>query len=201
MNSELHSAELKTQQVSTVEPASGLLDERSGFGSHCPDSARTGHLAGADITLQKQAEATSILEGNRMAREIHDHLRRLQAFWLGAAKQVLTDDLEATQAHLDLIKELARTGLKHVDRWLRSVLSFWRAVYRVLYIVSSLKSGLLQLTPPYIMRLRVQCILYPPKSNNLLRMGQEALTNAIRHANADEIRVELVYESNQFCCV
>jgi two-component system NarL family sensor kinase len=29
-------------------------------------------------------------------------------------------------------------------------------------------------------------------------MGQEALTNAIRHANADEIRVELVYESNQF---
>jgi two-component system NarL family sensor kinase len=35
--------------------------------------------------------------------------------------------------------------------------------------------------------------------NNLLRIGQEALTNAIRHANADEIRVELVYDRDQFC--
>jgi signal transduction histidine kinase len=35
--------------------------------------------------------------------------------------------------------------------------------------------------------------------SNLLRMGQEALTNAIRHANADEIRVQLVYDRDQFC--
>jgi signal transduction histidine kinase len=35
--------------------------------------------------------------------------------------------------------------------------------------------------------------------NNLLRMGQEALTNAIRYANADEIRVELIYDRDQVC--
>jgi len=83
------------------------------FGSHCPDSARTGDLAGARyITLQKQAEATSILEErNRMAREIHDTLA--QAFTgilpVGAANRY--QRIEATQAHPDLIKELARTGL------------------------------------------------------------------------------------------
>jgi two-component system, NarL family, sensor kinase len=35
--------------------------------------------------------------------------------------------------------------------------------------------------------------------SNLLRMGQEALTNAIKHANAAEIRVELRYDPNQVC--
>jgi signal transduction histidine kinase len=54
-----------------------------------------------------------------MAREIHDTLA--QSFTgilaqVGAAKQVLTDDLEAAQAHLDLIKELARTGLTEARR-------------------------------------------------------------------------------------
>jgi signal transduction histidine kinase len=33
--------------------------------------------------------------------------------------------------------------------------------------------------------------------NNLLRIGQEALTNAISHAHADEIRVELVYDRDR----
>jgi len=82
--SELHSAGAETQQVLTVEyTASGLLDERSGFGSHCPDSARTGHLLARDITLQKQAEATSILERTAWRVKFTIHLlRRLQAFWL-----------------------------------------------------------------------------------------------------------------------
>jgi signal transduction histidine kinase len=33
--------------------------------------------------------------------------------------------------------------------------------------------------------------------NNFLRIGQEALTNAIKYAKADEIRLELVYEDAQ----
>jgi signal transduction histidine kinase len=34
--------------------------------------------------------------------------------------------------------------------------------------------------------------------NNLLRIGQEALTNALKYAEATEIRVELIYQSTQF---
>jgi signal transduction histidine kinase len=35
--------------------------------------------------------------------------------------------------------------------------------------------------------------------SNLLRIGQEALTNATRHAHAEEIRVELVYNRDRVC--
>jgi signal transduction histidine kinase len=41
--------------------------------------------------------------------------------------------------------------------------------------------------------------LPPDTENNLLRIGQEAFTNAIKYAHANEIRIELVYESTQCC--
>jgi PAS domain S-box-containing protein len=60
-----------------------------------------------DIDDRKRAEEASILEErNRMAREIHDTLAQTFTGILaqvGAVNQVLADDLEAAQAHLDLI--------------------------------------------------------------------------------------------------
>jgi PAS domain S-box-containing protein len=159
-----------------------------------------------DIDDRKRAEAASILEErNRMAREIHDTLA--QAFTgilaqVGAAKQVLTDDLEATQAHLDLIKELARTGLTEARRSvvaLRPQLleegSLQSALHR---LVAQLRTAALDTTLYYEVEGTVYALPTEIESN-LLRMGQEALTNAIKHANADEIRVELVYDRDQFC--
>ncbi|NJL40732.1 MAG: PAS domain S-box protein, partial [Leptolyngbyaceae cyanobacterium SM1_4_3] len=159
-----------------------------------------------DIDDCKRAEAASILEErNRMAREIHDTLA--QAFTgilaqVGAANQVLTDDLEATQAHLDLIKELARTGLSEARR---SVV----ALRPQLLEEGSLQSALHRLvaqtratatdTTLYDEIKGVVYALPTEVENNLLRIGQEALTNAIKHANADEIRVELVYDRDRFC--
>lgn len=159
-----------------------------------------------DITLQKRAEAASILEErNRMAREIHDTLA--QAFTgilaqVGAAKQVLTDDLEATEAHLDLIKELARTGLVEARRSvvaLRPQLleegSLQSALHR---LVAQLRTAAMDTTLYYEIEGAVYSLPTEVESN-LLRIGQEALTNAIRHANADEIRVELIYDRDRFC--
>jgi len=85
MNS-LHSAGAENSTSSHVEYSEWIAGREIWFSSHCPDSARTGHLW-REISLQ-QAEATSILEErNRMAREIHDTLlRRLQAFWLSGAQ-------------------------------------------------------------------------------------------------------------------
>ncbi|MCC5668354.1 AAA family ATPase [Nostoc sp. CHAB 5784] len=160
----------------------------------------------ADITLQKQAEAASILEErNRMAREIHDTLA--QAFTgilaqVGAANQVLTDDLEATQAHLDLIKELARTGLTEARRSvvaLRPQLleegSLQSALHR---LVAQIRTAAMDTTLYYEVEGAVYALPTEVESN-LLRIGQEALTNATRHANADEIRVKLGYDRDQFC--
>jgi PAS domain S-box-containing protein len=198
---------LRTQQILTVEYSAFLNGREAWFSARIApiDHDQVIWLT-RDITLQKQAEATSILEErNRMAREIHDTLA--QAFTgilaqVGAASQVLTDDVEATQAHLDLIKELARTGLTEARRSviaLRPQLleegSLQSALHR---LVTQIRAAANDTTLYY--EVKGTAYALPPEiESNLLRMGQEALTNAIRHANADEIRVELVYESDQVC--
>jgi PAS domain S-box-containing protein len=158
-----------------------------------------------DIDDRKRAEEASILEErNRMAREIHDTLAQTFTGILaqvGAANQVLADDLEAAQTHLDLIKELARTGLIEARRSviaLRPQLleegSLQSALHR---LVTQIRAAANDTTLYYEVK-GTAYVLPPEVESNLLRIGQEALTNAIRHANADEIRVELIYEHDQF---
>ncbi|WP_444843318.1 PAS domain S-box protein [Chroococcidiopsis cubana] len=198
---------LRTQQVLTVEYSHRIAGREIWFSARiAPIRHEQVIWLARDITLQKQAEAASILEErNRMAREIHDTLA--QAFTgilaqVGAAKQVLTDDLEATGAHLNLIKELARTGLTEARRSvvaLRPQLleegSLQSALHR---LVAQLRTAAMDTTLYY----EIEGVVYSLPTeveSNLLRIGQEALTNATRHANADEIRVELVYDRDQVC--
>jgi len=198
---------LRTQQVLTVEYSEWIAGREIWFSARiAPIQHEQVIWLARDITLQKQAEAASILEErNRMAREIHDTLA--QAFTgilaqVGAAKQVLTDDVEATGAHLDLIKELARTGLTEARRSvvaLRPQLlesgSLQSALHR---LVAQIRTAAMDVTLYYGIEGAVYS-LPTEVENNLLRIGQEALTNAIRHANADEIRVELVYDRDRVC--
>ncbi|MBD2607237.1 PAS domain S-box protein [Scytonema hofmannii FACHB-248] len=198
---------LRIQQVLTVEYSLQIDGRETWFSARiAPIRHEQVIWIARDITLQKQAEAASILEErNRMAREIHDTLA--QAFTgilaqVGAAKQVLTDDLEATEAHLDLIKELARTGLVEARRSvvaLRPQLleegSLQSALHR---LVAQLRTAAMDTTLYYEIEGAVYSLPTEVESN-LLRIGQEALTNAIRHADADEIRVELIYDRDQFC--
>ena len=158
---------------------------------------------GQDISDRKRAEAASILEErNRMAREIHDTLA--QSFTgilvqVGAATQVLADDIEATQAHLEIIDELARIGLSEARRSVS-------ALRPQLLEEGNLHSALHRLVTQ--MRAAADTsLIYEIKGtayslaaeveNNLLRIGQEALTNAIKYADAGEIRLELVYDNTQ----
>jgi two-component system NarL family sensor kinase len=198
---------LRTQQVLTVEYSQWISGREIWFSARiAPIRHEQVIWLARDITPQKQAEKASILEErNRMAREIHDTLA--QAFTgilaqVGAAKQVLTDDLEATGAHLDLIKELARTGLTEARRSvvaLRPQLleegSLQRALHR---LVAQHRTAAMDTTLYYKIEGAVYSLPTEVESN-LLRIGQEALTNATRHANADEIRVELVYDRDRFC--
>ncbi|PSB25404.1 AAA family ATPase [Stenomitos frigidus] len=163
-----------------------------------------------DISEQRNAalcaEHASILEErNRMAREIHDTLA--QSFTgillqVGAATQVLADDLNVTQEHvemLEMIDELARAGLAEARRSVA-------ALRPQLLEEGNLQSALQRL----VIQMRATTdttVIYESKGtiyslpteveNHLLRMGQEALTNAIKYADAGEIRVELVYEAAQ----
>jgi len=198
---------LRTQQILTVEYSAFLNEREAWFAARiAPISHDQVIWLARDITALKQAEEASILEErNRMAREIHDTLA--QAFTgilaqVGAANQVLTDDVEATGAHLDLIKELARTGLTEARRSvfaLRPQLleegSLQSALHR---LIAQIRTAAMDTTLYYEIEGTVYS-LPAEVETNLLRMGQEALTNAIRHANADEIRVQLVYDRDQFC--
>lgn len=185
-------------------------------GSLIPDFDRNNRVRGyygliTDISEQrnaalrecKQAEEASILnERNRMAREIHDTLA--QAFigilvQVGATTQVLADDLEATQAHLEIIDELARTGLAEARRSviaLRPQLledgNLHTALHRLVTQMRATTDTTLiyeSKGTPYPLAAEVE--------NNLLRIGQEALTNAIKYAAAYEILIELVYDHAQ----
>ena len=198
---------VRTQQVLTVEYSQWIDGQEIWFSARiAPIRHEQVIWLARDITLQKQAEAASMLEErNRMAREIHDTLA--QSFTgilaqVGAAKQVLTDDVEATGAHLDLIKELARTGLTEARRSvvaLRPQLleegNLQSALHR---LVAQIRAAANDTTLYYEIEGTVYS-LPTEVENNLLRMGQEALTNAIKHANADEIRVELIYDRDQVC--
>ncbi|MBD2067787.1 AAA family ATPase [Leptolyngbya sp. FACHB-671] len=170
-----------------------------------PDFDGNGQVKGyygliTDISDRKRAEEASILEErNRMAREIHDTLA--QAFTgilvqVGAAIQVLEDDSEATQTHLDIIDELARIGLSEARR---SVTALRPQLLEEGDLSSALNRLVMQMrsaTDDTVLIYEIQGTAYSLPAeveNNLLRIGQEALTNAIKYAKADEIRLELVY--------
>ncbi|MEH1986458.1 AAA family ATPase [Nostoc sp.] len=154
----------------------------------------------AALQERKRAEAASILEErNRMAREIHDTLA--QAFTgilvhMGAVSRLVATNPNAVQTHIDTVRDLARSGLTEARRSVAALRpqlledgDLWTALDRFISTMSSLTETHLIydiIGTPYV--------LPPETENHLLRIGQEAFTNAIKYAHAGEIRVELVYE-------
>jgi PAS domain S-box-containing protein len=156
-----------------------------------------------DISDRKLAEAASILEErNRMAREIHDTLA--QAFTgillhIGTATEQIAKNPEMAQAHMETIDELARTGLGEARR---SVTTLRPKLLEVGDLYSALNHLTTQMRSSTNTRIACEIVgavytLSADVENNLLRIGQEALTNAIKYAYATEIHVELVYEETQ----
>ena len=173
-----------------------------------PDFDRNAQVKGyygliTDISDRKRAEEASILEErNRMAREIHDTLA--QSFTgilvqVTGANQVLTHDLEATQAHLAMINELARTGLSEARRSVTALRPQLLEAGNLSSALSRLATQMkLTTDTPLIYEIQGTAYFLPTEvENNLLRIGQEAITNAIKYADASEIRVELVYDEAQ----
>ncbi|MBI4780782.1 MAG: AAA family ATPase [Oscillatoriophycideae cyanobacterium NC_groundwater_1537_Pr4_S-0.65um_50_18] len=176
-----------------------------------PDFDANGQVKGyygliTDISDRRRAEEASILEErNRMAREIHDSLA--QAFTgillhIGSTTQMLADDSGSAQIYLERLEkidELARTGLAEARRSVA-------ALRPQLLEESTLPSALhrlvtqMQSTTETTLSYESKGVVYAlpiEVENHLLRIGQEALTNAIKYANARRILVELVYDDAQ----
>jgi PAS domain S-box-containing protein len=154
----------------------------------------------AALRERKQAEEASILEErNRMAREIHDTLA--QAFTgilvhMGAASRLVTTDPEAIQTYIQTVRALARDGLAEARR---SVTALRPQLLEDGNLGTALEQFVSTMQSSSETRLICEIVGTPyilpsATENNLLRIAQEAFTNAIKYANASEIRIELGYE-------
>ena len=194
----------RTQQMLTAEYYLWIAGRKTWFSAHITpiQDDRVIWLA-RDITALKQAEEASVLEErNRMAREIHDTLA--QAFTsiivhLDAASQRLTTDPDAAQSHLKTGRILARSGLTDARR---SVEALRPQILEAGDLQSALNQFATQIFSHTPVQVTCQAIGEPyalPKEveMNLLRIGQEALTNASKYAKASEIWIELRYEQSQ----
>ena len=146
-----------------------------------------------------EAEFTAILsERNRVAREIHDTLSQS----LGA----ISVQLELARTHAAEISATARHHLASAHKLARAALaeareSIWNMRSHVLErgdLAAALDGILKHMTEDTavkpIMRVEGDRRRLPPVvENNLLRIGQEAITNASHHARPSRIEVRLSF--------
>jgi ligand-binding sensor domain-containing protein/signal transduction histidine kinase len=140
--------------------------------------------------------AAVIAERSRIAREIHDTLA--QSFvgigvQLETVAKTLPASPELARAHLDRARILVRSSLAEARRsvWaLRSQALETADLGGALAEVAQQLSGDTKVAVEVSGRRRR---LPAEVETNLLRIGQEALANAVRHASAQQVRVELCY--------
>jgi len=152
-----------------------------------------------------EAEFTAILaERNRVAREIHDTLAQgLAATSVHlrlAKKQADDEDSQSLHHHLDVSQQLVRDSLEEARN------SIWNMRSQVLEtgdLPSALDGILKQMADGADFQAALEVTGRPRRfapviENNLLRVGQEAITNAARHARAKKLGVTLDFGEKQF---
>src|SRR6266853_725397 len=154
--------------------------------------------------LSAQSRQSAVIaERNRMARDIHDTLA--QGFTgvivqLEAARGALSRSKTAKAS--DLLNgagELAREGLREARR---SVQALRPHALEEKPLVEAFKDMIERMTTGMTVQakftLRGEPRELPPEwETNLLRIGQEVLTNVLRHAQASELDVLLVFDSRE----
>ena len=152
--------------------------------------------------LAEQSKQAAILEErNRMAREIHDTLAqsftsiRMQ---LEAAIRLLNCKPEQAQACITFAQELAKSGLAEARR---SVWALQPEAEDYRHLSTTLQHLAAQQTAETSIQVEVAIVgtpyaLPPDVGMNLLRIGQEALNNALHHAFAQTM-LTLTYDPHQ----
>jgi len=151
-----------------------------------------------DLTERKRAEAAVLEERSRTAREVHDSLAQGFAgivLQLEAAKHALTVNSKKAQACLEEACALAREGLAEARR---SVMALRPQVLEHSDLPAALARVAAQVStgPQARVTFRVHGSPHPlpvEVESNLLRISQEALHNACKHAQAQTITVTLTF--------
>jgi signal transduction histidine kinase len=151
-----------------------------------------------------EAEFAAILsERNRLAREIHDTLAQgltATSVQLRLARKDATHNPEQLAGRLNTAQTLVRESLEEARK------SIWNMRSQVLEtgdLVTALEGILKQLTKDTGTETRFEVAghvrrLAPAIENNVLRTGQEAITNAAKHAGARLLVVRLNFAEKNF---
>jgi ligand-binding sensor domain-containing protein/signal transduction histidine kinase len=146
---------------------------------------------------QVEARFRAVLaERNRIAREIHDTLA--QGFvgisaHLETAARLFSSDPKASIRNLDQARLLVRSSLGEARR---SVLDLRHSALEKGDLGAALSDVARSLSPQIPVEVCVKGPvrrLAPATENHLFRIGQEALTNAIRHSDASQVSAEIEF--------
>jgi two-component system NarL family sensor kinase len=200
---------LSTQQILNVEYSLSMGGRETWLAARIsPISQDLVIWLARDITEQratalrerKQAQEASILaERNRIARDIHDTLAQALTgvvVHMEAAKVVVPEESKA-RTHVIQAQNLARDGLAEARR------SVWALRSQVLEqggLEQALESLVQGLTAGTAIKghCNIEGTRYPlpcDVETNLLRIAQEAFVNALKHADANTVQVELTFDS------
>ena len=155
-------------------------------------------LLEANLVAEEQQRGAIVEERTRFAREVHDTLA--QGFTgimmqLNAAEQRLQPESEA-RPHVEKARELARESL---DQARRSVSALRMGVLANSTLLEAIEQIGRELVADSKIRFETKLegapySLSELREANLLRIAQEALTNAVRHSGADRIQARLAYQ-------
>jgi len=149
----------------------------------------------------KQVEsqfAAVLAERNRIARELHDNLAQEMlgiSVQLEVVARTMPASAELAKTHLDRVRMLVRHGIAEARRYV------WDLRSQALDkndLPAALSDTARRLTTETPVQAKVEVSgtfrpLSPLIEGNLLRIGQEAINNAVRHAHARNILVNLKF--------
>lgn len=150
-----------------------------------------------------EAEFSAILrERNRVARDIHDTLAQglnAVSMQLELAKNTSGTDASQSNSHVKTAHEIVRSCIAEARE------SIWNMRSHVLDqtdLPGALEIVLGQLGAPHDIACRVEVEgrrrrLAPRTENDLLRVGQEAIANGLKHSGAKELVVRVVFMTNR----
>jgi signal transduction histidine kinase len=140
-----------------------------------------------------------LAERTRIAREIHDNLAQEMlgiSVQLEVVARTMPPGSEAAQTHLDRVRMLVRHGIAEARRYVWDLRS---QVLDQADLPTALSETARRLTTNSSIDAQVQVggvFRSLPRSveDNLLRIAQEAMNNAVTHANPDRIFVNLTFD-------
>lgn len=146
-----------------------------------------------------QRFAAVLSERNRIARELHDTLEQSLSMILlqvESGKEKLANAPQAANKHLEWAASIIQHSMVEARRSVFDLRDQWLERDNLAGVLGELTAPLAASSPVQV-ELKVNGTprtLPGMLEHNLLRIAQEALTNALKHAHASHISIELSYE-------